>query len=36
MSNRPFAINLKPGTSLTNLTGTWLTARPVYVDRLPP
>lgn len=36
MSNRPFAITLKPGTSLTNLTGTWRTERPVYLDRLPP
>jgi 2-oxoacid:acceptor oxidoreductase delta subunit (pyruvate/2-ketoisovalerate family) len=36
MSNKPFAITLKPGTSLANLTGTWRTERPVYVDRLPP
>ena len=36
MSNKPFAITLKPGTSLANLTGTWRTARPVYLDRLPP
>jgi len=36
MSNQPFAITLKPGTSLTNLTGSWRTARPVYLDRLPP
>ena len=34
--SKPFAITLKPGTSLTNLTGTWRTARPVYIDRLPP
>ena len=34
--SKPFAITLKPGTSLTNLTGTWRTARPVYLDRLPP
>ncbi len=33
---KPFAITLKPGTSLANLTGTWRTARPVYLDRLPP
>lgn len=33
---KPFAITLKPGTSLTNLTGTWRTKRPVYLDRLPP
>jgi 2-oxoacid:acceptor oxidoreductase delta subunit (pyruvate/2-ketoisovalerate family) len=36
MSNKPFAITLKPGTSLANLTGSWRTARPVYLDRLPP
>ncbi len=36
MTNKPFAITLKPGTSLANLTGTWRTARPVYLDRLPP
>lgn len=36
MSNKPFAITLKPGTSLNNLTGTWRTERPVYLDRLPP
>jgi 2-oxoacid:acceptor oxidoreductase delta subunit (pyruvate/2-ketoisovalerate family) len=33
---KPFAITLKPGTSLANMTGTWRTARPVYLDRLPP
>ncbi|MDP2144385.1 MAG: NAD(P)-binding protein [Gallionella sp.] len=36
MLNKPFAITLKPGTSLANHTGTWRTARPVYLDRLPP
>ncbi len=36
MPSKPFAITLKPGTSLANLTGTWRTARPVYLDRLPP
>ncbi|MFY9260162.1 MAG: NAD(P)-binding protein [Gallionella sp.] len=36
MQSKPFAITLKPGTSLANLTGTWRTARPVYLDRLPP
>ena len=36
MSESPFAITLKPGTSLANLTGTWRTERPVYLDRLPP
>ncbi len=34
--NKPFAITLDVGTSLANLTGTWRTERPVYVDRLPP
>jgi NADPH-dependent glutamate synthase beta subunit-like oxidoreductase len=33
---KPFAITLTPGTSLTNHTGTWRTSRPVYLDRLPP
>ncbi|MBI4273763.1 MAG: NAD(P)-binding protein [Rhizobiales bacterium] len=33
---RPFAISLDVGTSLANLTGSWRTSRPVYVDRLPP
>ena len=32
----PFAISLDVGSSLANLTGSWRTARPVYVDRLPP
>ncbi len=36
MPNKPFAITLKAGTSLNNLTGSWRTARPVYLDRLPP
>ena len=36
MQNKPFAITLDPGSSLTNKTGTWRTERPVYVDRLPP
>lgn len=36
MQSKPFAITLKPGTSLANLTGTWRTARPEYLDRLPP
>ena len=34
--SKPFAITLKPGTSLANLTGTWRSSRPVYLDRLPP
>ncbi len=34
--SKPFAITLKPGTSLANLTGTWRSERPVYLDRLPP
>jgi NADPH-dependent glutamate synthase beta subunit-like oxidoreductase len=32
----PFAITLDPGTSLANLTGSWRTEKPLYVDRLPP
>jgi 2-oxoacid:acceptor oxidoreductase delta subunit (pyruvate/2-ketoisovalerate family) len=32
----PFAISLDAGSSLANLTGSWRTSRPVYVDRLPP
>ena len=32
----PFAITLDAGSSLANLTGTWRTERPVYLDRLPP
>jgi len=32
----PFAITLDVGSSLANLTGSWRTSRPVYVDRLPP
>jgi len=34
--DKPFAITLDPGSSLANHTGTWRTARPEYVDRLPP
>lgn len=34
--HKPFAITLDPGSSLANLTGTWRTRKPVYVDRLPP
>ncbi|MBT3400393.1 MAG: NAD(P)-binding protein [Rhodospirillaceae bacterium] len=33
---KPFAITLDIGTSLANLTGSWRTERPQYVDRLPP
>jgi 2-oxoacid:acceptor oxidoreductase delta subunit (pyruvate/2-ketoisovalerate family) len=33
---KPFAITLDVGGSLANKTGSWRTARPVYVDRLPP
>ncbi|MBI1195977.1 MAG: FAD-dependent oxidoreductase [Gammaproteobacteria bacterium] len=33
---KPFAITLDAGSSLANLTGTWRTFRPVYLDRLPP
>jgi 2-oxoacid:acceptor oxidoreductase delta subunit (pyruvate/2-ketoisovalerate family) len=32
----PFAVTLDVGTSRANHTGSWRTARPVYVDRLPP
>jgi len=32
----PFAITLDAGSSLANLTGTWRSLRPNYVDRLPP
>jgi 2-oxoacid:acceptor oxidoreductase delta subunit (pyruvate/2-ketoisovalerate family) len=32
----PFAITLDVGSSLANLTGSWRTSRPIYVDRLPP
>lgn len=32
----PYAITLDPGTSLANMTGSWRTSRPVYLDRLPP
>jgi NADPH-dependent glutamate synthase beta subunit-like oxidoreductase/Pyruvate/2-oxoacid:ferredoxin oxidoreductase delta subunit len=34
--SKPFAISLDVGSSLLNKTGTWRTARPVYLDRLPP
>lgn len=33
---KPFATTLDVGSSLNNLTGSWRTAKPVYVDRLPP
>ena len=33
---KPFAITLDVGSSLANRTGSWRTARPVYIDRLPP
>ncbi|MCB1773991.1 MAG: NAD(P)-binding protein [Gammaproteobacteria bacterium] len=33
---KPYAITLDVGSSLANLTGSWRTQRPVYVDRLPP
>jgi 2-oxoacid:acceptor oxidoreductase delta subunit (pyruvate/2-ketoisovalerate family) len=32
----PYAIALDVGTSKLNLTGSWRTQRPIYVDRLPP
>jgi len=34
--NKPFAITLDAGTSLSNHTGSWRTERPVYVHGLPP
>ena len=34
--DKPFAITLDPNSSLANRTGSWRTARPVYLDRLPP
>lgn len=34
--DKPFAITLDVGSSLANKTGSWRTARPVYVHRLPP
>src|SRR5437773_4767200 len=33
---KPFAITLDVGSSLANHTGSWRTARPVYVTHLPP
>jgi NADPH-dependent glutamate synthase beta subunit-like oxidoreductase len=33
---KPYAITLDVGSSLANLTGSWRTQRPVYLDRLPP
>ena len=36
MSEKPFAITLDIATSKTNLTGTWRTERPLYVDLMPP
>ncbi|MDH3474563.1 MAG: NAD(P)-binding protein [Rhodospirillales bacterium] len=33
---KPFAVTLDVGSSLANLTGSWRTERPLYVDRLPP
>ena len=33
---KPFAITLDVGSSLSNRTGSWRTLRPVYVNRLPP
>jgi len=34
--NKPFAITLNVGSSLANHTGSWRTARPEYLKRLPP
>ncbi len=36
MSEKPFAITLDIATSKANLTGTWRTERPLYVDLMPP
>lgn len=36
MQQKPFAITLDVGTSHLNKTGSWRTARPTYVDRIPP
>jgi len=36
MKQLPFAITLDPGTSLSNMTGSWRSEKPVYLDRLPP
>ena len=33
---KPFAITLDVGSSLANHTGSWRTARPVYLNRMPP
>jgi NADPH-dependent glutamate synthase beta subunit-like oxidoreductase len=35
-TRKPFAITLDPGSSLANKTGSWRSARPTYVDHLPP
>jgi 2-oxoacid:acceptor oxidoreductase delta subunit (pyruvate/2-ketoisovalerate family) len=34
--DKPYAITLDVGSSLANKTGSWRTARPVFLDRLPP
>jgi 2-oxoacid:acceptor oxidoreductase delta subunit (pyruvate/2-ketoisovalerate family) len=34
--SRPFAITLRPGSSLANKTGAWRSERPVYRDLLAP
>ena len=36
MDTTPFAITLRPASSLANHTGAWRTRRPVYRDLLPP
>ncbi|MBF0453420.1 MAG: NAD(P)-binding protein [Magnetococcales bacterium] len=36
MSIKPFAITLDVGSSLSNLTGSWRSKKPVFVNRLPP
>jgi NADPH-dependent glutamate synthase beta subunit-like oxidoreductase len=36
VSDLPFAVTLRVGSSMANRTGSWRVERPVYVDRLPP
>lgn len=36
MNEKPFAITLDVGSSLANMTGSWRSKRPIFVDHLPP
>ncbi|MBT4889795.1 MAG: NAD(P)-binding protein [Rhodospirillales bacterium] len=36
MKQLPYAITLDPGTSVSNMTGSWRSEKPVYLDRIPP